>query len=95
MDFKYFKEILNLIEIDIMPDYISAAERLTLTIRFLPTGESFGSLRFQFRISYQAISYIKKSFCNAIVKYLVPLCLKVPSTEEAWLSIAENFVSPW
>ena len=90
MDFEHFKEILNWIKPDITPQeimggskVISATKRLTLTIRFLPTGESFGSLRFQFRISNRVISFIIKSFCNAIVKYLVPLCLKVLSTEEA------------
>ena len=30
---------------------ISPAERLTLTLRFLATGETFHSLAFQFRIS--------------------------------------------
>ena len=45
MDFEHFKELLNLIESDITPQeivsgnkVISATERLTLIIRFLPTG---------------------------------------------------------
>ena len=29
------------------------------------------------------------------MKYLVPLYLKVPSTEEEWLSIAEKFETRW
>ena len=89
MDYKYFKEILNLVEPDIMPQeiiggnkVISAAERLTLTLRFLATGETFQSMSFQFRISDRTISYIVKDVCDAIVKYLVPLYLKVPSSEE-------------
>ena len=53
--------------------------------------ETFQSLSFQFRISDRAISYIVKEICNAIVKYLAPLCLKVPSAQEGWLSIAEKF----
>ena len=98
MDFKHFNEILNLIAPDITPQeiiggnkVISAAERLTVTLRFLATGETFQSLSFQFCISDRAISYIVKEVCNAIVKYLVPLYLKVPSTEEEWLSIADKF----
>ena len=88
MDFKHFNEILNLIASDITPQeikggnkVISAAERLTVTLRFLATGKTFQSLSFQFRISDRAISYIVKEVCNAIVKYLIPLYLKGPSTE--------------
>ena len=73
MDYKYFKEILNLVEPDITPQEIiggnkgiSAAERLTLTLRFLATGETFQSMRFQFRISDRTISYIVKDVCDAI-----------------------------
>ena len=77
MGFKHFNEILNLIAPDITPQeiisgnkVISVAERLTVTLRFLTPGETFHSLSFQF-----------PNF-NALVKYLVPLYLKFPSTEE-------------
>ena len=36
-----------------------------------------------------------KEVCNAIIKYLVPLYLKVLSTEEEWLSIAVKFETRW
>ena len=88
MDFKYFIKISDLISPDIAPQeiiggnkVISAAERLTVTLRFLATGKTFQSLSFQFRISDRAISYIVKEVCNAIVKYLIPLYLKGPSAE--------------
>ena len=83
MNYKSFKEILSLIESpgEIIGGnkIISAAERLTVTLRFLASGEIFQSMSFQFRISDRAISYIVKGVCNAIVKYLVPRYLKVPS----------------
>ena len=48
LDFKHFNEILNLIAPDIMSQEIiggykeiSAAERLSVTLRFLATGETF------------------------------------------------------
>ena len=92
VDFKHFNEILNLIAPDTTPQEIirgnkvvSAAERLTVTLMFLATGETFQSLSFQFRISDRAISYIVKEVCNAIVKYLVPFYRKVPSTEEEFV----------
>ena len=53
IDFKHFNEILNLIAPDITPQeiigenkVISAAERLTVTLKFLATGETFQSLIF-------------------------------------------------
>ena len=93
MNLKHFNQILNLVLPDITPQemiggniVISAAERLTVTLRFLATSKTFQSLSFQFSISDQAISYIIKEICNTIMKYLVPLYLKVPSTEDKWLS---------
>ena len=74
---------------------ISAEELLTLAIQFLAMGESFRSLNFQFHSFNRAIFSIVKSVCNTIVKYLVPLYLSVPSTEEEWLSIPEKFESFW
>ena len=52
-------------------------------------------MSFQFRISDRTVSYIVKDVCDAIVKYLVPLYLKVPSSEEEWLTIADKFQSRW
>ena len=82
MNFKHFNEILN-------------AECLTVTLRFLATWETFQLLSFQFRISDRAIFYIVKEIRNVILKYLVPFYLKVQSTEEEWLSIAEKFETRW
>ena len=103
LDFEHVKEILPLIEPDTSLQeivggnkLISTAERLSLTIQFLVTGESLGSLSLRLCISnQQMISYIIKSVCNAIVKYLVLLYLRVPSAEEEWLSTAEKFESRW
>ena len=36
-----------------------------------------------------------RGVCNAIAKYIVPLYLKVPSTEEEWLSVVEKFETRW
>ena len=65
MSYEEFLEILRLIEQDITPNtmvggnkVICAKATLTVTIRFLATGETFRSLSFHFRISRGAISYI-------------------------------------
>ena len=73
MKFEDFTAILREIVADITPrqvpkgghKVISVAERLTLTLRFLATGETFRSLSFQFRISRASIPYIVKEVCQA------------------------------
>lgn len=64
MTYTDFLALLRVIEPYIAPcqivggnKVITAVERLTLTIRYLATGESFRSLSFQFRISSSGISY--------------------------------------
>ena len=74
----------------IMPD-----ERLALTLRYIATGESFQSLNFQFRISLNAVSYIIKGCCNALVDELVPVFVKTSSSEQEWLEIFKKFEASW
>ena len=73
-----------------MPD-----ERLALTLRYIATWESFQSLSFQFRISLNAVSYIIKGCCNALVDELVPVFVKTPSSEQEWLEISKRFEARW
>ena len=70
----------------IMPD-----ERLALTLRYIATRESFQSLRFQFRISLNAVLYIIQGCCNALVDELVPVFVKTSSSEQEWLEIFKKF----
>ena len=74
---------------------ITASERLAVTLTFLATGETYRSLSFQFRISRAAISYIIKEVCSATAKHLGPHFLRVPSSSEEWLAIANTFQQKW
>ena len=47
-------------------DPISVEEKLAITLHLLATGESYKSLRYQFRISDSAISLFIKPACDAI-----------------------------
>ena len=68
MTYPDFLALLGVIEPHIAPrqivggNKVIAAERLTLTIRYLAMGESYRSLSFQFRISVSGISYIISNF---------------------------------
>ncbi|XP_046862824.1 protein ANTAGONIST OF LIKE HETEROCHROMATIN PROTEIN 1-like [Xenia sp. Carnegie-2017] len=102
MSYKDFKYILQEIASLITPQringgqrVISPAERLTLTLRFLATCETFRSMSFQFRVCVAAISYIIKEVCKAKIKHLGPKFFKVPSTNEQWLEIASKFEERW
>nr|XP_036216119.1 putative nuclease HARBI1 isoform X2 [Bactrocera oleae]XP_036216120.1 putative nuclease HARBI1 isoform X2 [Bactrocera oleae] len=59
---------------------ISPAEKLSLTLRFLATGETFQSLNFASKISTSAISGIIPEF---------------PSSSSEWVSIANEFAIRW
>ena len=70
-------------------------ERLAITQRFLATGESYKSLRYQFQISDSAISQFMKPFCNAIYNVLNEEYLKMPSTKTEWKDIANKTFQRW
>ena len=77
--------ILDLIEKDITPKQILRGQkvideksRLILAIRFLANGESYRSLRFQFRISTPAISYIINDVFSAISTNVAPWFAQIP-----------------
>ena len=61
---------------------ISMEEKLAITLCFLATGESYKSLRYQFRISDSAISLFIKPVCEALYDVLKDEYLKMSSTED-------------
>ena len=73
---------------------VQADERLALTLSFLAAGETFQFLSFQYRISLNAVSYMVKGCCKAIVERMASNFIKVPSTE-AWLDISKRFEEKW
>jgi hypothetical protein len=76
LDAESFDELLQLIEPYIkkvdttMRDAISVSQRLSITLRYLATGNSFEDLKFTSAISPQAIGRIVVETCNAIIHCL-------------------------
>ncbi|CAK1597954.1 unnamed protein product [Parnassius mnemosyne] len=74
-------------------DAIPIKIRLAVTLRYLATGDSYKSLHHLFKISSQIISKIIPEVCSALNEVLKDL-VKIPTTEDEWLSKAEGFSFP-
>ena len=74
---------------------ISPAEKLTITLRYLATGNSQVSLSFNFRVGRSTICNILKETCSAIWEVLRAEFVRPPSTPEEWNGISEQFTRLW
>ncbi|XP_035993648.1 protein ANTAGONIST OF LIKE HETEROCHROMATIN PROTEIN 1 [Fundulus heteroclitus] len=74
---------------------ISPRDRLSVTLRFLATGETFKSLGFQYRIGSTTLSRIVMETCTALTTVLRDVYLKTPSTDSEWTAIARDFEDKW
>ena len=85
MNYNQFLTILRVLEPHISKKQVIgghktiAAERLTLTIRFLASGETFRSLCFQFRMGRATISSIVREVCQVVFKCFREKYLKSPT----------------
>ena len=74
---------------------IPGRERLSLTLRFLATGESQQSLSFSYRIGRTTVSGIVSEVCHDIFESLKDDYLRAPETAEEWSEIAKQFEEQW
>jgi hypothetical protein len=76
MEHSTFLEVLHMVtpliqkETTVMREAVSTTERLSTTLRFLATGQSFEDLKFSTSIAPQTIGNIVMETCNAIIKVL-------------------------
>ncbi|XP_025754966.1 protein ANTAGONIST OF LIKE HETEROCHROMATIN PROTEIN 1-like [Oreochromis niloticus] len=73
---------------------IPPAERLSICLRFLATGDSFRTIASSFRVGVSTVSQIVPQVATAIWDCLVDNFMAVPSTGD-WRSIAEGFQERW
>ena len=69
--------------------------KLTNTLRFLATGNSYPSLQYSFRIEVSTICKFLAEVCKAIIEVYKDEILRCPKTEEEWKEVAEGFRSRW
>ncbi|KAJ8273413.1 hypothetical protein GJAV_G00101350 [Gymnothorax javanicus] len=70
---------------------VSPRDRLSLTLQFLATGESFKSVGFQCRLGASTVSQIVMETCAALYQVMEKHFLTTPSTEAEWRKIARDF----
>ncbi|KAB0789962.1 hypothetical protein PPYR_15278 [Photinus pyralis] len=98
MDEDTFNDLLKLIENDIQKqdtkfrNAISAKDRLSVTLRYLATGESYKSLSFSFRMGQSTIAGIIPEVCIAIYNNLKNQYLKpFPFRNMTWQQRIFNY----
>ncbi|XP_051579422.1 uncharacterized protein LOC127455506 [Myxocyprinus asiaticus] len=74
---------------------ITARDRLSITLRYLATGETFTSLAFQYCIGRSTVSCIVTTTCEALHLVLKDEYLKTPTSEDEWRTIAKHFFERW
>ncbi|XP_046407720.1 uncharacterized protein LOC124172320 [Ischnura elegans] len=95
-----FFEILSMVRDDIqkqgtgMRESISPKKRLSLTLRFLATGETYRSMMYD-RIHHSTMGGIIPEVCESIYRNLKGKYLKVPQTRKEWEDIANEFETIW
>ena len=69
--------------------------RLSITLRYLATGETYRSLCFNFRVPHNTISGIISETCKAIYEELRDEFMPCPKSPEEWKQVAEGFSRRW
>ena len=70
---------------------ITPSERLTITLRYLASGESQQSLAFSFRVGRTTVCNIIKETCHAIWCALSETYLKPPKTNRTGKTLVTSF----
>lgn len=74
---------------------ICVEQRLTLTLFYLSSGDSFKTLAILFRLGQSTVRSIIFETCEAIWTHMrEPFC-STPSNEEQWKTIANDFYTQW
>lgn len=66
-----------------------------MTLKYLATGASFVQLGYDFFLGETTVRSVVHDTCKAIAEELAAVYLKVPSTPEEWIAIADGFWLNW
>ncbi|XP_014671660.1 PREDICTED: putative nuclease HARBI1 [Priapulus caudatus] len=69
--------------------------KLAATLRHLASGDTYASVKFDFRIPSNTLSLVVKEVCQAIVDEYKNEVIKFPTTPAEWAAVAEQFERRW
>lgn len=69
--------------------------KLAVTMRHLASGDSYSSLKWDFRIPNNTMSIFVREVCQAIVDEYAEEVITCPSTPDEWRAIADQFAKRW
>ncbi|KAI8441647.1 hypothetical protein MSG28_015201 [Choristoneura fumiferana] len=96
MSIKSFDDLLALINEELVADENTVAiypfhqKKLIITLRYLATGCSLGTLSYDYRIGKSTVATIIPHVCETIWRKLKPIVMSEP-TKEKWYEISEIF----
>ena len=101
MDYKMYQEILSYTEHRNKPkkskyrEPLSPGIKLTITLRYLVSGDSYHSLMYGFRAAHNTISLVIRQVCDANVAEFLEEVIPCPGTLAEWKDIAKQFEERW
>ncbi|XP_029674117.1 uncharacterized protein LOC115242168 [Formica exsecta] len=95
-----FEELLHLVAPSItkqtvIREPLSPAERLSITLRYLSTGDSMHSMSYHYLAGVPTISHIIGETCDAIWNSIRQEVIPPSKTTEEWLHLAKEFKERW
>ena len=69
--------------------------KLAVTLRHLTSGDTYPSVKFDFRVPHNTMSLLVRDVCQAIVDEYAREVITCPTTPEGWCVIAEEFPRRW
>jgi hypothetical protein len=69
--------------------------KLAATLRHLASGDTYASMKFDFRIPANTLSVLVKEVCQAIVDAYKDEVMQCPTTRDEWKAVADKFEQRW
>ena len=74
---------------------LSPGLKLSITLRYLASGDSYHSLMYGFRVPHNTISLMIKDVCEAIIEEYADEVIEAPTTEQEWRRTTDKFSRRW
>ncbi len=69
--------------------------KLSITLRYLASGDNYHSLMYGFRVPHNSISILIREVCEAIIAEYADEVIDCPTLEQQWRRIADQFSTRW